>query len=125
MAKKKTVWVDPESLEPGPYQRTHLAPELRRRVERVFEITKSAQPNTSLEEFVDGFLRDGHPEIEIVVWEKIARAFQMANLPLDKQSLLGELVVISMAGSEAKEKSQLSPEQFDELLAVYQHVATN
>lgn len=64
-----------EKLQKGPYQHELLAGSLVARIKAYKAILHEVEP-TTLEEAMDDFLRDVHPEREIAIWEKIAESYQ-------------------------------------------------
>ena len=74
------------------------------RIKAYKEILKETEP-TSLEKTIEDFRRDGDPESEILVWEKIARIFDAEvklrenASPQELELLLSVLLQCSMAGT--------------------------
>lgn len=74
-----------------------LEPELRKRAAATYTLGKLL--GQTLDEWVDGFLKDMHPGSEIKRWEDIESAYlrYMAHHPTaDQKQIVGGLVAISM-----------------------------
>ena len=101
--------VDTATMKPGPIQHEQLSDEQLRRITHLHEILAEVDPS-SLETWTDNFKRDMHPDQEIAVWERIARAYttytSQKNLSLDaKGDVFQTLVLASMSSDEASIKS--------------------
>ena len=75
MSSDQRRWVDPKTLRKGPIRHESLSEDFLARV-RKFHSMLAEVDGMTIEERVDCFRRDLHPENEIVVWEAIARAFE-------------------------------------------------
>jgi len=62
-------------IQPGPIPHAELPPELTERIKAFKAILGYVDPS-SLEYATDNFKRDMHPEPQVEVWERIARAYQ-------------------------------------------------
>jgi hypothetical protein len=62
-------------LQKGHYQHEALSGALVKRIKAYKAILHEVEP-ASLEETIDDFLRDGHPEKEIAIWEAITECYQ-------------------------------------------------
>ncbi|NOY15855.1 MAG: GIY-YIG nuclease family protein [Gammaproteobacteria bacterium] len=72
-------WIEIEKIKEGPIGRSSLTQEQEHRVKIFANIFKNVFPGdprwTSPEEWVIDFTRDINPENEILLWEKMAKAF--------------------------------------------------
>lgn len=119
--------MDVQSLRPGPVRHPSLPDELVARVQ-AFHETLQAVDGFTLEERLDGFRRDVHPEREVAVWERLAgvyRAFCRDHSPSPeaRKEAYRVLLLRSMA-SEEEVRRQLLPEhlsanQVAELFRMY------
>ena len=66
--------VDPSKLQPGPIRHESLSPELLEHVRAVYDVI-GPYIATTLEQFEIGFMRDSHPENEVVIWCSITAAW--------------------------------------------------
>ena len=101
--------VDTATLKPGPIQHEQLSDEQLRRITHLHEILAEVDPS-SLETWTDNFKRDMHPDKEIAVWERIAKAYtdytSQRTLSLDaKRDVLQTLLLASMSSDEEDIKS--------------------
>jgi hypothetical protein len=96
-------YIDPSKVRPGPIRHRSLLPELLDQIKAVFDVIGQYLGMT-LEEFEIGFMRDMHPEREIALWFRIAKAWLayhedfLANETLaneEERKLLGALIAIS------------------------------
>ena len=82
--------VDPKRLRPGPIRHESLPPKLLERIKAVFDVI-GQYLNMTLEQFEIGFMRDMHPEIEVVLWCSITAAWLAYHEKcLDKERLPDE-----------------------------------
>lgn len=86
------------SMKDSPRRREKLPPELEKRALAVWKRIKDCSPN--LTEFLDGFLRDMHPEREIMIFERIADVVDQlwvtdASKPLTRQQLIRVVTGVS------------------------------
>ena len=63
-------------IYPGPIRHKELSPEFIARV-KDYKYKLREVERSSLEETLDGFQRDTHPEAELVIWEKIATSYDV------------------------------------------------
>lgn len=96
-------FIDPGKLRPGPIRNESLPPDLLDQIEAVFEVI-GPYIGMSLEQFEIGFMRDMHPESEVILWVRITKAWLayheefLANETLpneEERKLLGALIAIS------------------------------
>jgi hypothetical protein len=71
MERKK---VPISQLKPGPIRHEHLSPELTSRINRL-RLTLGDVYSQSMNEWMDGFRRDAHPESEVEWWERLTRCY--------------------------------------------------
>jgi hypothetical protein len=99
----KPEFIDPSKLRRRPIRNESLPPELLDQIKAVFDVI-GPYINMTLEQFEIGFMRDMHPESEVALWVRIAKAWLayhedfLANetLPNDEErKLLGALIAIS------------------------------
>jgi hypothetical protein len=109
--------IDPKTLRPGPIRHESLPPELLDQIKAVFDVI-GPYINMTLEQFEIGFMRDMHPESEVALWFRIAKAWLayhedfLANETLpdeDERKILGALIAIS-TGIRDVEKLNVSVE---------------
>jgi hypothetical protein len=95
--------INPKQLRPGLIRHESLSPDLLAQVKAVFDVIGPFLGMT-LEQFEIGFMRDAHPQSEIDLWFRIAKAWlayhedYLDNLTLpdeEERKLLGALVAIS------------------------------
>lgn len=79
--------IDPSELQPGPIRHEALPPELLDQIKTVYEII-GPYLNTTLEQFEINFMRDMHPEDEVLIWCAITAAW----IDYHKQHLDDELL---------------------------------
>lgn len=73
-ADGEVQWIDPNELEPGPIRHESLTEEQLARIETLKK-TFAEVSDQSLEQWVDNFKRDANPDSELVVWERMAKAY--------------------------------------------------
>jgi hypothetical protein len=66
--------VDLSQLRPGPIRHKTLPPHLLEQVKAVFDVI-GPYIGMTLEQFEVGFMRDMHPEREVGLWIRIAKAW--------------------------------------------------
>lgn len=66
--------IDPRDLEKGPIRHESLSDELVSRIRVIRAALLRVYPQ-SMENWLDGFKRDMHPEPEIVWWERLSACF--------------------------------------------------
>lgn len=69
-------WVDPNELQLGPIQHKSLPVKLLARIQRIHD-TFAEVDGISLEDRIDAFRRDIHPENEVALWASVADAYQV------------------------------------------------
>jgi hypothetical protein len=96
-------YVDPRTLRPGPIRHESLPPDLLGQIKAVYDVIGPCIDMT-LEQFEIDFMRDMHPEREVALWCRIAKAWlayhedYLGNEALpneEERKLLGALVAIS------------------------------
>lgn len=86
----------------GPVREAVLPEGFILRVQKFKEILKEVETN-SLEEIINSFQRDLHPENEIIIWEHIAYLYEKKtsnasyNL-LEKKKIFRDLLMASLGG---------------------------
>jgi hypothetical protein len=81
--------------------------------------------NTTLDEVVDDFKRDAHPEQEIAVWERIANTYALflSHNPTDdlaiKHDIYSVLLNASFGVEDWTEIRYLTPDQITHLVLNY------
>jgi hypothetical protein len=68
-------WVDPKSIQPGPIQRDALSDDQMARI-RSLQATFVEVDGQPVEQWVDNFKRDADPDKELLVWERMAKAYR-------------------------------------------------
>jgi len=110
-------FIDPRKLRPGPIRHGSLPQELLDQIRAVFEVI-DLHIGMTLEEFEIGFMRDMHPQREVALWFRIAKAWLAYHedflgnktLPNEEEGkLLGALIAIS-SGIEDVSKLQVPVE---------------
>jgi hypothetical protein len=125
-------YIDPRELRPGPIRHESLPPELLGLIKAVFDVIG---PNfdMTLEQFEIGFMRDMHPEREVAVWCRIAKAWLayhedfLGNDTLadgEERKLLGALIAIS-TGLDDPARLNVSVEVGRRLIQCYGDPAGN
>lgn len=97
-------WVDPGELRLSPIRRERLDDEKMARLEAIHE-TFAEVDRMTLEERLDGFLRDMNPDKELDVWEMMAWHYErfVESRPLSpeaKQEAYKVVLMRSMASEE-------------------------
>src|SRR5215472_17997151 len=96
-------YVDPRTLRLGPIRHKSLPPDLLGQIKAVYDVI-GPYVGMTLEQFQIGFMRDMHPEREVSLWCRIAKAWlayhedYLGNETLpdeEERKLLGALVAIS------------------------------
>lgn len=67
-------WVDPGTLRRGPVRHEKLSAVQMARIERLHQ-TFAEVDDSTLDQWVDNFKREMHPDREIEVWERMAAAY--------------------------------------------------
>ncbi len=71
----RVKWVDIGSVQRGPIRRDSLSDEQMARI-RALQVVFVEMDGLTVERWVDNFKRDVNPELELRVWERIARAYR-------------------------------------------------
>lgn len=123
-------YIDVRSIRPGPIRHESLSPELLAQIRAVFEVV-GPYLHFTLEKFEVTFMRDLHPESEVAMWGRIAKAWlayhedYLSNVRQPKEEekkLLSALLAISM-GVEDLEKLNVPPEVGRRLMQCYEDPA--
>jgi hypothetical protein len=114
--------VNPKDLRPGPIRHESLTDEQTETLRQIYEIL-SPYLNTPFEQFELNFLRDVHPEREILIWTLIANALQRfrteypsANEEETKAAFKG-LLLISMGICRPAEIPQVAWDKLQDIHA--------
>lgn len=119
-------YVDPSQLRPGPIRHKSLPPEMLEQIKAVFDVIGHYLGMT-LEQFEVTFMRDTHPDSEVVLWCSITAAWLAYHenfigdneLPdEDEKKLVGALIAIS-TGFEDVSKLGVPAEVGRRLLECY------
>ena len=102
--------IDLNQLQPGPIRNESLPPELLEHIKAIYDVV-GPYLDTTLEQFEIGFMRDSHPENEVVVWCGIVAAWiayheqylddQYLN-DEDEKKLIAALIAISTGVGDVK-----------------------
>ena len=120
--------VDPRELRPGPIRHESLPPDLLGLIKAVYDVI-GPHIDMTLEQFENDFMRDMHPEREVAIWCRIAKAWLayhedfLGNETLPKEEerkLLGALVAIS-TGVEHVSKLNVPVEVGRRLVQCYEN----
>jgi hypothetical protein len=96
-------YADPRTLRPGPIRRESLPPDLIGQIRAVYDVI-APYLDMTLEQFEIDFMRDIHPEREVALWCRIAKAWLAYHEDFlrneiqpndEEQKLLGALIAIS------------------------------
>ena len=118
--------VDPRTLRLGPIRHESLPPDLLGQIRAVYQVI-GPHIDMTLEQFEIGFMRDMHPEREVALWCRIAKAWLAYHedfleneiLPNEEErKLLGALIAIS-AGVEDVSKLNVPVEVGRRLVRCY------
>jgi hypothetical protein len=99
--KKSKMKVRLSELRQGPVRQDILPEGFIVRVQKYKEILREVE-TSSLEEAINNFQRDWHPERELLIWENIANAYELSskNNPNwtseEKKKAFGELLLASL-----------------------------
>ncbi len=96
-------YLGPKNLRPGPIRHEKLSPQLEEMARYTYRAVGRLITPT-YEQWELDFLRDTHPERELVLWMAIAGAFQKAvedRPEMDQKAILGDLVAVS-TGAQSK-----------------------
>ena len=121
-------YVDPRELRPGPIRHESLPPDLLGQIRAVYDVI-GPHLDMTLEQFEIDFMRDMHPEREVALWCRIAKAWLadhedfLGNETLpneEERKLLGALVAIS-TGVEDLSKLNVPVEVGRRLVQCYEN----
>src|SRR5215469_8925591 len=96
-------YVGPSQLRPAPIRHESLPPDLLGQIRAVYEVI-GPHIDMTLEQFEIEFMRDMHPEREVALWYRIAKAWlayhedflENETLPNEEErKLFGALISIS------------------------------
>ncbi len=113
-------------LKIGPIRHATLPNSFIQRV-KDFKQALAEVDKTSLESTLDNFQRDADPEVELMLWEHIAKMYQWsvvahAGLTLpQKKEVLSLLLGLSMGQRDFSHIKLLSNEEVDEITDRYQY----
>ena len=125
-------YVDPRTLRLGPIRHKSLSPDLLGQIRAVYDVI-GPYVGMTLEQFQIGFMRDMHPEREVSLWCRIAKAWlayhedYLGNETLpdeEERKILGALVAIS-TGVEDVAKLNMPVEVGRRLVRCYDNPAGN
>jgi hypothetical protein len=125
-------YVDPHTLRPGPIRHESLPSDLLGQIRAVYDVI-GPYLDMTLEPFEIDFMRDMHPEREVALWCRIAKAWLayhedfLGNETLpneEERKLLGALVAIS-TGVEDVSKLNVPVEVGHRLVQCYADPAGN
>lgn len=71
----KVEWIDPNLIQPGPIQRDTLSDEQMSRIRTLQGVFVEVDGQT-VEQWADNFKRDGDPDKELRIWERMAKAYR-------------------------------------------------
>jgi hypothetical protein len=99
----KTVWVNPNQLKPGNIKHEQLTDAQIARIRKVQSVFAEVDPS-SLDEWIDNFKRDAHPDRELFVWEKMANAYSRyvtgKDLSLEAKKDVFQVVLLRSGAAE-------------------------
>ena len=119
-------YVDLSQLRPGPIRNESWPPGLLVQIKAVFDVI-GPYIKMTLEEFEIGFMRDMHPESEVSLWVRIAKAWLAYHEDFlgdetqpheEERNLLGALIAIS-SGVEDETKLNVPAEIGRRLVQCY------
>jgi len=102
--------IDLNQLQPGPIRNESLPPELLEHITAIYDVV-GPYLDTTLEQFEIGFMRDSHPESEVVVWCSIVAAWIAYHEQYlddqylsdeDEKKLIAALIAISTGAEDVK-----------------------
>ena len=103
-------YIDPRNIRPGPIRHESLPSDLLAKIKAVFDVI-GPYMGTTLEQFEVGFMRDVHPESEVVLWCSITAAWIAYHEQYlddetmhdeDEKKLLAALIAISTGVDDAE-----------------------
>lgn len=97
-------WVDPSTIQAGPIQRDSLTPDQMARIRKLQAVFVEVD-GQSVEEWADGFKRDLNPDRELVIWERMGKAYtgycsKRTLTPEAKKEVFRVVLLRSMASEE-------------------------
>ena len=119
-------YVDPRTLRLGPIRHKSLPPDLLAQIRAVYDVI-GPYLDMTLEQFEIDFMRDMHPEREVALWCRIAKAWLayhedfLGNATLsneEERKMLGALMAIS-TGVEDVSKLNVAVEVGRRLVQCY------
>ena len=116
--------LQPSQLYKGPIRHPVLSDGFVDRVKR-FKRTLADIDSTSLEETMDNFKRDTHPEEELAIWERIASTYQsfLSDNPTTdlaiKREVFAVLLGASMGADDWSNIKRLNSDQINHLVLNY------
>ena len=116
--------VELSHLRPGPIRHPVLPDDFIERI-KAFKETLGDVDGVSLEQTIDNFKRDTHPENELVIWERIASTFQIflshnpTTDPAIRTDIFAVLVGASMGNEEYQNIKHLSDDKIKQLVVNY------
>jgi predicted ATPase len=112
------------TIQEGPIRHRVLPDKLLQRIEAFKEILREVD-NATLDEVVDDFKRDAHPEQEIAVWERIAHTYALFLLhnPTGDLAIKREIFLVVLMASlgveDGTEIRHLTTDQIRQLVLNY------
>lgn len=98
--------IDINTLQPGPRHHRRFDTDILEIIDRIRIVFQDVYLKT-LDEWVDGFDRDAHPEREIALWSHMADVFERAMKQLPPESKNDVLVVLLVYSSGFKTKEEI------------------
>jgi hypothetical protein len=111
-------------IQPGPIRHPVLPDGFIERV-RAFKATLGDVDAASLDQTIDNFKRDAHPESELVIWERIASMFAayLSRNPTTDRSIRKEVYSVLLGASagvdELEDMKHLSEQQIKQIIRDY------
>ena len=119
---KKNVKIS--DLQEGEIRHPVLPEVIIERIKTFKGILGDVEPS-SLEQTIDSFKRDMHPERELIIWERIASTYQtyLAHNPTDdpeiKNEIYSVMLAVSMGMDDWSRIKHLTAEQIDHIKMNY------
>jgi hypothetical protein len=120
-----STYINIDDIEDGPIQHEKLPQELLDRIINFKEILIEVE-KTPIDQTIENFKKDTHPESEVEVWEHIARAYHahtttQPDITLDKKKEIYKAIfLLSLrAIKEFEEMETLSEEEKQEIVFIY------
>ena len=111
-------------LKFGPIRHPVLPGDFTERI-KAFKKILSDFDTVSLEQTIDNFKRDTHPEEELAIWERIANTYQLflshnpINDPAIRNEVFAVLIGASMGSEDWSNIKKLNSDQINYLVANY------